>query len=70
MAIFDALDLLSILDVFSWRSLLPTAIGVGSGLGIYYWSGETPASAAVAFALSFTGLCIGLIWDFSHRRRR
>ena len=70
MAIFDALDLLSTLDIVSRRSFLPTAIGVVAGLGIYYWSGETPASAAVAFALGFTGLCIGLLWDFSHRRHK
>jgi len=70
MALFDALDLLGILDIFSRRSFLPTAVGIGAGLGIYYWSGETPASAAVAFVLGFTGLCVGLIWDFAHRRRR
>lgn len=70
MALFDALDLLGILDVFSWRSFLPTVVGIGTGLAIYYWTGETPASAAVAFALGFTGLCIGLVWDITHRRRR
>lgn len=70
MAIFDALELLGVLDIFSWRSFLPTAIGIGAGLGVYYLSGETPASAAVAFALGFAGLCIGLVWQFSHRRRR
>lgn len=70
MAIFDALDLPGMLDIVAWRSLLPTAIGIGCGLGIYYGSGETPASAAVAFGLGFAGLCIGWIWDGSPGRRR
>ena len=70
MALFDALDLLGMLDVFSWRSFLSTAVGIGTAVAIYYWTGETPASAAVAFALGFAGLCFGLIWDFAHRRRR
>lgn len=70
MAIFDAFDLLGILGISSWRSLLPAAIGIGAGLGVYFGTGETPASAAVAFALWLVSIFIGFVWDFSHRRRR
>ena len=70
MAIFDALELLGILDISSWRLAVPTVVGVGAGLGVYYISGQTPASAAVAAALWLVGLVVGLVWHFSHRQRR
>ena len=70
MAIFDALELLGILDISSWRLAVPTVVGVGAGLGVYYISGQTPASAAVVAALWLVGLVVGLVWHFSHRQRR
>jgi hypothetical protein len=70
MSIFDALEFLDFLDIFSWRLIVPSAIGIGAGLGIYYLSGKDPAGAAVAFALGFVGVCIGAVWQFSHGRRR
>ena len=70
MAIFDVLELLGVLDISSWRLAVPAVIGIGAGLGVYYLSGQTPASAAVAAALWLTGLVVGLVWQFSHRQRR
>ena len=70
MALLDVLDVLGIFDVLSWRSFLPTVAGIGAGLVVYYLAGQTPASAAVAFALGLTGIGIGLVWEYSHRRRR
>lgn len=70
MALFDAFDLLSLLDGSTWRFFAPAAIGIGTGLGVYYASGQDPAGAAVAFVLGLAGVCIGLAWDFSHGRRR
>ena len=70
MALVDVIELLSVLDISSWRLAVPTVVGSGAGLGVYYLSGETPASAAVAFALWLAGLGIGLVWHFSHRRRQ
>ena len=70
MSLFDAFDLLGLLDGLTWRFFVPASIGIGTGLGIYYLSGKDPAGAAVAFALWLIGICIGLIWDFSRVRRR
>ena len=70
MAIFDVLDFLGVLDISAWRLAVPTVVGIGAGLGVYFLSGETPASAAVAFALWLAGLVIGIVWEFSHRQRR
>jgi len=70
MALFDAFDLLSVLDGATWRIVVPTAVGIGVGLGVYYAWDKEPAGAAVAFVLGFAGVCIGLIWEFSHGRRR
>lgn len=70
MALIDAFELLGLLAGLTWRSIVPVAIGIGGALAIYYGSGETPASAAVAFAVGFTGICIGAVWEFAHGRRR
>lgn len=70
MAIFDVLDLLGVLDISPWRLAAPIVIGIGAGLGVYYLSGQTPASAAVAAALWLAGLVIELVWQLSHRQRR
>jgi hypothetical protein len=70
MALFDVLEILNVLDISSWRLSVPTIVGIGAGLGVYFLSGETPASAAVAFALWVVGLVVGIVWEFSHRQHR
>ena len=69
MSLFDAFDLLGLLDSLTWRFFVPAGIGIGAGLGIYHLSGKDPAGAAVAFVLWLIGICIGLVWDFSQMRR-
>jgi hypothetical protein len=70
MSLFDAFDLLELLDGLTWRFVVPASIGIGAGLGIYHLSGKDPAGAAVAFALGLIGICVGLVWEFSRARRR
>lgn len=70
MSLFDALAFFDFLDISSWRLVVPSAIGIGAGLGIYYLWNKDPAGAAVAFALGFVGVCVGAVWQFSHGRRR
>lgn len=69
MSIFDALEFLDLADLMvSWRFFLAAAIGIGAGLSVYFSSGETPASAAVAFAFGLAGIFMGLIWQYRHER--
>lgn len=73
MAMFDIFDLLSFLDVITWRILTSTAIGLGVGAAVFYLSGESTATAPVAVGLGFFGFLIGLFWEFgreSGKRRR
>ena len=70
MALSAAFEVLAQLGFSSWRSLIPAAVGVAAGLGIFYGSGQTPASAAVAFALGLMGIAIGVAWHLAHRHRR
>ena len=64
----ELLELIAQFAPSSWRSLLPTAIGIGSGLAIYFVSGKDPAAAAVAFVVGLLGIVIGFAWEFFHRR--
>jgi hypothetical protein len=52
----------------TWRIYVPSAVGIGAGLGIYHLSGKDPSGAAVAFALGLAGVCIGVIWELSQGR--
>ena len=70
MALFDAFDLLGLLEGATWRFFVPTILGIGVGLGIYYAWGKDPAGAAVAFACGLAGVCVGFVWEFCHGRRR
>jgi hypothetical protein len=68
MSILDLLASTGVLDLSAWRSAVPSVIGIGTGLAIYYLSGKDPAGAAVAFFLGILGICIGVIWQFSRRQ--
>jgi len=72
MAIFDAVGfVVGLFDIVAyWRFFLPTAIGFAVALGVYYLTGESPASAAVASAIGFAGVCTGLIWQVAGSKRR
>ena len=70
MSLFDAFDLIDLFDPSAWRFFVPLLVGIGAGLFVYFTSDETPASAAVAFALGLAGFIVGWIWEFSHGQRR
>lgn len=70
MALSAAFEVLAQLGFSSWRSLLPAVAGVAAGLGVYYGTGETPASAAVALALGLLGISLGIAWHLGHRHAR
>lgn len=62
----DPYDLLALLAF--WRFFLPVAVAAAAGLVVFYATGQTPASAAVAFGLGLFGLCIGMVWQVAARR--
>ena len=64
---FDLFDMSgSWLDLLLARRLvIPLVVGVAVAVGFYYLSGETPASAAVAFGIGFISLCAGVIWHIA-----
>lgn len=64
----ELLELIAQFAPSSWRSLLPIAIGIGSGLAIYFLSGKDPAAAVVAFVVGLLGIVIGSAWEFFHKR--
>lgn len=70
MALFDASDLLGLLDGATWRFLVPAVLGIGAGLGVYYAWGKDPAGAAIAFVCGLAGVLVGVVWEFSRGRRR
>ena len=47
------------------RLIVPVVVGIAVGLGVYYISGQTPASAAVAFGIGVVSLCVGVIWHIA-----
>lgn len=60
----DLLDLGTIIDIFlARRFFVPFAIGVAGAIAFYYLTGETPASAAVAFFIGLVGLIAGVIFQ-------
>ena len=59
----DAGDFLELLLVR--RIVIPLVVSAVIGLGVYYFSGKSPASAAVAFGICIVGLAIGAIWHIA-----
>ena len=47
------------------RIIIPTAVGIVVALGVYYLTGQTPASAAVAFGIGLLSVCVGVIWHIA-----
>ena len=65
----DPFDLGTIIDIFmARRFFVPFAIGVAGGIAFYYLTGETPASAAVAFFIGLVGLIAGIILQMADSR--
>lgn len=56
----ELLELIAQFAPSSWRSLAPMAMGIGSGLAIYFLSGKDPAAAALAFAVGLLGTSLAL----------
>lgn len=68
-----ALDLLGIAAVLATfllapRLYIPLAAGIALGLGLYYLTGQTPASAAMAFGAGILGLLIGILMHATRDR--
>ncbi|HEY4530059.1 MAG TPA: hypothetical protein VIG97_07000 [Luteimonas sp.] len=47
------------------RFIIPTAAGIIVALGVYYLTGQTPGSAAVAFAIAVLGIVFGVVWHIA-----
>lgn len=47
------------------RIVVPTALGILLGLGVYYFTGQTPGSSAIAFGIGILGFCVGVIWHIA-----
>jgi len=60
---FDAHDLISVF--LARRFIIPLALSVFVGIGVYYLDGQTPAGAAVAFAVVIAGFCVGVVFHFT-----
>lgn len=65
-----ALDLFdlggSLIDiVLARRFLVPFAIGLAVAVAVYYSTGQTPASAAVAFFIGLAGLIAGVVFQLA-----
>lgn len=60
---FDAHDLIS--AFLARRFIIPLAISILIGIGVYYLGGQTRAGAAVAFAIVIVGFCIGVVFHFA-----
>jgi len=54
--------------VLARRFLVPFAIGLAIAVAIYYSTGQTPASAAVAFFIGLAGLVAGVVFRLVGRR--
>lgn len=62
----DLFDLGTIIDIFmARRFFVPFAIGVAVAIAFYYLTGETPASAAVAFFIGLAGLIAGTVFQMA-----
>lgn len=69
MALFDALDLLDVLDLFlSWRFWICLLAGVGLGFAVYVLGSESNIAATLGIAIGLTGLVTGLVWQWRHDR--
>lgn len=65
----DLFNLGTIIDIFLARRFLVTfAIGVAGAVAFYYLTGETPASAAVAFFIGLVGLIAGVVFQIAGSR--
>lgn len=65
----DLFDLGTIIDIFmARRFFVPFAIGVAGAIAFYYLTGETPASAAIAFFIGLVGLIAGIIFQMAGSR--
>lgn len=68
-----ALDLFdlggSLIDIVLARHfLVPFAIGLAIAVAIYYSTGQTPASAAVAFFIGLAGLVAGVVFHLAESK--
>jgi len=67
----DLFDLGSVVDlILARRFLVPFAIGLALAVAVYYASGETPASAAVAFFIGLVGLIAGVVFQLAGGKPR
>ena len=46
------------------RFAIPLLLGIGAGVGLFYASGQEPASAAMAVGCALLGLIIGYVLEY------
>jgi hypothetical protein len=46
------------------RLMVPIVLGIGAGVGLFYVTGEEPASAAMAVGCALLGLVIGFVLEY------
>lgn len=69
MALFDALELLDIVDlVLSWRFFVCAGAGVGMGLAVYVLGNQSDAAGVIGVVIGGIGVVTGLIWQWRHER--
>jgi uncharacterized membrane protein len=66
----DLFELGTLIDiVLARRFLVPFAIGLAVAVAVYYSTGQTPASAAIAFFIGLVGLIAGVVFQLAGRNR-
>lgn len=46
------------------RLIVPVLLGIGTGLGLFYFTGQEPSSAAMALGCALLGLVIGFALEY------
>jgi hypothetical protein len=46
------------------RFIVPVVLGIGAGAGLFYATGQEPASAAMAVGCALLGLVIGFVLEY------
>ena len=50
--------------LISPRFIAPVVLGIGAGAGLFYVTGQEPASAAMAVGCALLGLAVGFVLEY------